>query len=126
MTVPVDTWLDAFFASGAQAPLAAAPTLVLRPPYTTWALVQPDEVVTMPSQPPVGLVFAFTTSGTGFSSGHPVTFTRPSGAGYLLQNPQDPNNTAGTHAPASSVTGTTENKTYLFAYDGTLYRVLSS
>lgn len=123
MTTPVSTWLDAFFGTLAGPPLPVAATLVYaNPPYATWALVQPDEVVTFAFSPPVGLTFEFTTAGTGFSTGHPVTFQRPTGASYLIQNPQDPNNVAGGHAPAASVTGTTENTTYRFRFDGTLYR----
>lgn len=120
------TWLDAYFTSLATAPNAAVPTLTQTPLLSTWSLVQPDEVVTLPLQPAAGVVYRYTTAGTTFNAGHPVTFQRPTGASYLIQNPQDPNNVGGSSAPAASVTGTQNNRTYGLAFDGVgLMRIVS-
>jgi hypothetical protein len=103
---------------GLGAPVAAAASHTMQP-GEQWALVQPDEVMTMPVAPVVGLTYEFITSGSGFGGGHPVIFQ---GNGSNMQNPQDPNNIFGGRAPASSVPGTQENTNYKFRYDGTIYR----
>jgi Putative phage tail protein len=78
------------------------------------------DVITLPAAPIAGVELAFTHDlrrvpqpSEPLPEANPVTFTRPSGATYTIEDCQDR-----TLAPAASVTGRTTGATYRFVYDG--------
>jgi hypothetical protein len=91
-------------------------------PGETWAEVHPDDQVAMPTVPVVGVTLEFVGRGNTFSAGHPVVFT---GSGFNLDDPNDPNNIDGLHPSASPVKGTTENTTWRYRFNGTLWRFVA-
>lgn len=98
------------------APVTASGGVHMMQPGETWGLINPGETWTFPAVPVVGQTLEFTTISSGFSSGSPATFN---GNGKNVCNPQ------ATYTNAPTVPGTTENVTYRFRYDGTIYRCVN-